>query len=263
MGYLKTTIISSIMFVIGGFFGYKLCEKKLAETYRKDIEDTIQRMKRYDEEVEAENNDDEDDDDHKASESVVLLKKQLAKTPDKEQPSKVNYSKFAKPNIFDYAHEVSDMKIKDNKVELTADVAEDLEEEDDGDDDDNDDDTEPDPQEDEENEYEPYMILEEQYYDCMNNQGDDGQMLFYYTKDQVVCEEDDSVVDDYYKILGYDFENILDTDAKVWVRNANLRTVYEICRIDKSYAESVTNLAETPKEKEFRHAGRLKEAKDA
>lgn len=236
---MKNIIITSVAFLLGGFIGYKVCEKQLAETYRQDLESVIQRMTKYDTD-----NVPEGEEDNATDEAILFTKQQQ-----KEQNEKVNvdYSKFAKPSIFDYAHDLEDKP----------------DEEEEDDDDDDDDDLTEEPQEDEENEYDPYLILEEEYHYSMDHNGDDGQLLFYYVDDQVVCEEDDSVVDDYYKILGYDFEEDLNVNVKTWVRNANLRTVYEVHRIDKSYAETVSTLAETPQERTLRRAGRMKEAKDA
>ena len=47
-----------------------------------------------------------------------------------------------------------------------------------------------------------------------------------------------------------------------WVRNDTLMILYEIHRVDDSYARTVANAIETPKEREFRILGRRKQALD-
>lgn len=245
MNRLNIILLSSVMLAIGGVIGYKICEKKLKEENRKDIEDILHRMEKYDDlcpDI------DEDDSLKNDKEPVVLLKKE---TKAEEKTEKIDYTKFSKPNLFDYAKslqeedasEEEEEEEEEDPEELISDVVEDFDD-------------------DEENAYEPHIITEELYNFAVNNNGDDCQLLFYYAEDQVVCEEDDTVVDDYYKILGYDFESELYTATKTWVRNSNNSTVYEIHRIDSSYAKSIANLVETPKEKDFRRAGRLKKARD-
>ena len=47
-----------------------------------------------------------------------------------------------------------------------------------------------------------------------------------------------------------------------WVRNDTLLTMYEIHRIDDSYEETVANVNEIPREREYRILARRKEALD-
>ena len=90
----------------------------------------------------------------------------------------------------------------------------------------------------------------------------DRQFLYYYSEDRVLCEDDDSIVEDEEELVGFDYEDILDIQTTVWVRNDKVNTLYEIHRIDDSYASSVANIAETPKERDYRIKGRRKQALD-
>lgn len=243
MDSLKTLIFGVVTFTIGGIVGYKICEKHLAEAYREDLEDAIQRNKKYDMEVGKNVDSQEDPDD-----AVVLFKRK--KDEKDEEERKIDYTKFIKPNIFVYADE---MQADEDKEETDDESEEDFEDE-----------AEDEDEEDIENdEYEkqPIVLMEEYYYELLDS-GAEGQMLFYYSKDGVVCEEDDTIVDHHNVLLGNEFEDVLYDNDIVWVRNPDLDTIYEIHKIDSSYLEDVTNAVETPRERSFRHAGRIKKAVD-
>ena len=250
MDNFKTLMVGAVMFIVGTVVGYKICEKQLAEAYREDLEDVIQRTKKYDDEVGG------DVDSQDVSEEDVILF-QRKKDEENTEERKIDYTKFVKPNIFIYADEMQ------------------VDGEDEGDDEDpseEDYEAEQDPEDidiedidakydNDEYEDEPFLIMEEYYHELLND-GAEGQLLFYYSKDGVVCEEDDSIVEKHSTILGTEFEDVLNTDTVVWVKNPALNTMYEIRKIDGSYLEEVSNAIETPRERSFRHAGRIKKAID-
>lgn len=88
--------------------------------------------------------------------------------------------------------------------------------------------------------------------------------LYYYSTDQVLCEDDDTEIDieDEEKIIGFDYEDMLEMQTTAWVRNDEIKTLYQIHRLDESYQEMVGNVSETPREREYRILARRKRVLD-
>lgn len=108
----------------------------------------------------------------------------------------------------------------------------------------------------------PYLIEPEEYREGPEDY--DHQVLYYYAEDRTLCEDDDTKIDenDEEECVGFDYEDKLDMQTTAWVRNDQLRVLYEIHRIDDSYKKAVQNVSETPREREFRIQGRRKQAMD-
>lgn len=108
----------------------------------------------------------------------------------------------------------------------------------------------------------PYLIEPEEYREGPEDY--DHQVLYYYAEDRTLCEDDDTKIDenDEEECVGFDYEDKLDMQTTAWVRNDQLRVLYEIHRIDDSYKKAVQNVSETPREREFRIQGRRKHAID-
>ena len=106
----------------------------------------------------------------------------------------------------------------------------------------------------------PYTINEAEYDDAPENYT--RQDLYYYSSDRVLCEDDDSIVEEEEALIGFDYEDVLDMQTTAWVRNDAIMNVYQIHRIDQSYSETVANVMETPRERDFRIIGRRKEVLD-
>lgn len=107
---------------------------------------------------------------------------------------------------------------------------------------------------------EPYLIEPEEYHEGPEEY--DRQALYYYANDRTLCEDDDAQVEDEEACVGFDYEDKLDMQTTCWVRNDQLRVLYEIHRIDESYKSAVLGLSETPREREFRIQGRRKKGLD-
>jgi len=97
---------------------------------------------------------------------------------------------------------------------------------------------------------EPYLIEYEEFVDGV--EGYEVQDLYFYTVDGVLCEDDDTKVEDWDKLVGYDFEDKLMMQTSAFVRNDQLMMLYEIHRIPHSYQKDILGIAETPKEREIR-----------
>lgn len=106
----------------------------------------------------------------------------------------------------------------------------------------------------------PYVIDYDEYNDGPEEY--ERQFLYYYSVDRVLCEDDDSEVEEEEELVGLDYEDTLDMQTTVWVRNDTLSVLYEIHRVDASYKDTVVNARETPREREFRILGRRKQALD-
>lgn len=106
----------------------------------------------------------------------------------------------------------------------------------------------------------PYVIDYNEFTDGPSEY--DKQCWYYYMIDRVLCEDDDSIVEDEEELVGLDYEDVLDMQTTVWVRNDTLNTLYEIHRIDDSYKMAVEGIVETPREREYRILGRRKQALD-
>lgn len=108
----------------------------------------------------------------------------------------------------------------------------------------------------------PYVIDYDEYMDGPENY--ERIPLYYYSHDRVLCEDDDSKIDteEEEDIVGFDYEDVLDMQTTVWVRNDILMGLYEIHRVDASYKVTVEGALETSREREFRILGRRKKAMD-
>lgn len=106
----------------------------------------------------------------------------------------------------------------------------------------------------------PYVIEFDEFDDAP--EGYTKEVLYYYSKDRVLCEDDDSMIEDEEGVVGLDYEDVLEMQTNAWVRNDALLMMYEIRRIDDSYHESVANVVETPREREYRILGRRKQGID-
>ena len=100
----------------------------------------------------------------------------------------------------------------------------------------------------------PYVIDFDEYEETI--EGYERQTLYYYSKDRVLCEDNDEEVEDEEVLVGFDYEDVLDMQTTAWVRNDQIMVIYEIIRVDDSYAETVANAIETPSERERRISNR-------
>ncbi len=107
---------------------------------------------------------------------------------------------------------------------------------------------------------EPYLIEPDEYREGPEEYTH--QTLYYYAHDRTLCEDDDTEFELEEECVGFDYEDVMDTQMTCWVRNDKISTLYEIHRIDDSYRRAVLNVSETPREREFRLQGRRKQAMD-
>ena len=106
----------------------------------------------------------------------------------------------------------------------------------------------------------PYVIDYDDFADAPDEY--ERQTLYFYSNDGYLCDEEDQLVEDEEKIVGREFEDVLNFEPVVFVRNDILKTVYEIYRLDRSYQEDIKEVIETPQERELRRMARRKEVAD-
>ena len=83
----------------------------------------------------------------------------------------------------------------------------------------------------------PYVIPHSEFEEI--EVGYTKTVLYYYSVDNVLCEEDDTKIetDDEETLVGFDYEDVLEMQTTAWVRNDEIKTLYQIHRIDESYQE--------------------------
>lgn len=106
----------------------------------------------------------------------------------------------------------------------------------------------------------PYVIDYDDFADAPDEY--ERQTLYFYSNDGYLCDEEDQLVEDEEKIVGREFEDVLNSEPVAFVRNDTLKTVYEIYRLDRSYQEDIKEIIETPQERELRRMARRKEIAD-
>lgn len=255
----KNVILTVVGFGAGVVSGYFICTKRLNQQYRKDVEEVkdfyynkliefgIQKP-----EADYETIDKEDLEEEYPQSDKVLGGQDL----ETKRPI-VHYNKPPLQNFVDQY-----------KKEEVENVEEDTEEDTDSVDTDSDYEAEIEARSDEfikrkfENKrnHRPYVIDYNEYTDAPEEY--EKLALYYYSEDRVLCEDDDTKIEDEEEIIGFDYEDVLDMQTTVWVRNDILNAVYEIHRIDESYQHTVEDVVETPREREFRIKGRYKHALD-
>lgn len=270
MSKIKSIISGLVLFGLGGAVGYFTAKKILGEQYRYDVEDVQEfyynKLKElgvmdsgFEPEILEEPEEDAEDDSEAREHFEKLTKTSVEKVERSKGRPIIHYNK---PPI---------EQVLNNKQARVIEVDEDGEEDDDY--------NGIDPDEDEyeaelearaeeyakrraENQSKgwPYVIDHSEYEHGPEEY--EKQCLYYYSKDRVLCEDDDSIVDSEEDLVGLDYEDILDMQTTAWVRNDELGVMYEIHRIDDSYANAVQGVVETPRERDFRIKGRRKAAID-
>lgn len=263
---VKKTLLGLTIFGAGAGLGYFICKKRLTAQYQEDVAEVkqfymnkIEEMGVMDEDfdpedlndgnTEHENDEDEDPNEEEVREYYerVMKYSSAVQQGDRGRPI-INYNK-------------PPLEMKDwGDIEDEGDIEEDSEDEED-----------PMDIAYEAEEYAkrrhenmtnglPYVID----YDEYENGPDEyeRQFLYYYSDDRMLCEDNDTLVEDEEVLVGFDYEDILDMQTTAWVRNDQIMVLYEIHRVDDSYAKTVANAIETPKEREFRILGRRKQALD-
>lgn len=270
---IKNTVVGLAIFGAGAGVGYFVCKRRLVAQYQEDVAEVkqfymnkIEEMGVMDEDFDPEElEDEEDEEDYEDEEEVQEYYNRVMK-----------YSTAIREGERGKGRPL----INYNKPPLELKNWGDLEEDDEGEGDIEEDyDDEEDPmdlayeaelearaEEFARRKYEnktnglPYVIDYNEYEDGPEEY--ERQFLYYYALDRVLCEDNDDIVEDEEELVGLDYEDVLDMQTTAWVRNDQLMILYEIHRIDESYAVTVANAVETPREREYRIIGRRKQALD-
>lgn len=228
----KTVLPLVLAFGLGGFFGYIITKKLLAEKYAEDAQIEIDELKAYY---------------HNKYEGELTKKTRTA-------------LKHVKPDLHTFVtkdepmDEESDAKFyKTDEEEAQAQMDEDLslaaQEE---------------LNEDLVNRYkdpkEPYLIDYAEW--AKPSEIFDKVDLYYYRADDILCDTKDSIIKDPEEILGWDWLNEMQKETTLFIRNEKLAIDYEVHSLGLAYSDEVTSRLETDKERKYRRTARAKKAMD-
>ena len=285
---IKTLLVGITAFGLGGVTGYFVSRKILEGQYQCDVsdmrdiyqqklaelEDMIEAVKEgrepsiYDE-SEEDATEEQEPDDEEETEEERDAREALEVYRGQRRRSVIEYNK---PTLDSFKNAMKEVFHEGSSVIVEPDGDEHLGEVDDDEGDEESDDPEYEADlERESDEFarrqtenmrsgEPYVIDADEYREGPEDYTH--QALYYYALDRTLCEDDDTEVEDEEDVVGFDYEDKLDMQTTCWIRNDRLRVLYEIHRIDESYKNAVSNVAETPREREFRLQGRRKQALD-
>lgn len=223
----KTVLPLVLAFGLGGFFGYIITKKLLAEKYEEEKQNEIYDLKAY-------------------------YHDKYAVVSNDEQGTPV--IKYSKPDLHTLAIKETDAKLfKSDEEEAQAQMDEDLslaaQEEL------NEDLTDlyKDPQE-------PYLIDYAEW--ARPSDVFDKVDLYYYRADDILCDTKDSIIKDPEEILGWDWLNEMQKETTLFIRNEKLAIDYEVHSLGLAYSDEVSSRLETDRERKYRRTARAKKAMD-
>ena len=223
----KTVLPLVLAFGLGGFFGYIITKKLLAEKYEEEKQNEIYDLKAY------------------YHDKYTVVSNDEQGTP---------VIKYSKPDLHTLAIKESDAKLfKSDEEEAQAQMDEDLslaaQEEL------NEDLTNlyKDPQE-------PYLIDYAEW--ARPSDVFDKVDLYYYRADDILCDTKDSIIKDPEEILGWDWLNEMQKETTLFIRNEKLAIDYEVHSLGLAYSDEVSSRLETDRERKYRRTARAKKAMD-
>lgn len=223
----KTVLPLVLAFGLGGFFGYIITKKLLAEKYEEEKQNEIYDLKAY------------------YHDKYTVVSNDEQGTP---------VIKYSKPDLHTLAIKETDAKLfKSDEEEAQAQMDEDLslaaQEEL------NEDLTNlyKDPQE-------PYLIDYAEW--ARPSDVFDKVDLYYYRADDILCDTKDSIIKDPEEILGWDWLNEMQKETTLFIRNEKLAIDYEVHSLGLAYSDEVSSRLETDRERKYRRTARAKKAMD-
>ena len=223
----KTVLPLVLAFGLGGFFGYIITKKLLAEKYEEEKQNEIYDLKAY------------------YHDKYTVVSNDEQGTP---------VIKYSKPDLHTLAIKETDAKLfKSDEEEAQAQMDEDLslaaQEEL------NEDLTDlyKDPQE-------PYLIDYAEW--ARPSDVFDKVDLYYYRADDILCDTKDSIIKDPEEILGWDWLNEMQKETTLFIRNEKLAIDYEVHSLGLAYSDEVSSRLETDRERKYRRTARAKKAMD-
>lgn len=235
----KTVLPLVLAFGLGGFFGYIITKKLLAEKYAEEAQIEIDSVKEY---WREKNEGDKDN------------SKNYPYSKSLQKPDLHTLVKPYSTSVLEQFNEETDAKFyKTDEEEAKAQMDEDLslavQEE---------------LNEDLVNRYkdpkEPYLINYAEW--AKPSEIFDKVDLYYYRVDDILCDTKDLIIKDPEEILGWDWLNEMQKETTLFIRNEKLAIDYEVYSLGLAYSEEVSSRIETDRERKYRRTARAKKAMD-
>lgn len=235
----KTALPIVLAFALGGFAGYIITKKLLAEKYAEEAQIEIDSVKEY---WREKNEGDKDNSkNYPYSKSLqkpdlhTLVKPYLTSVP--EQLNEETDAKY-----FDSEEEEAQAQMnEDLALEAQEEFNEEMQ-------------AEADPNVD------PYLIDYAEF--CKKSDVYDKVDLYYYRLDDILCDTKDTIMQNPEDVLGWDWMKEMQKLNTAFVRNEKLKIDYEIYPISGAFSDEVTSRLETDKERKYRRIARQKKAMD-
>ena len=235
----KTVLPIVLAFALGGFAGYIITKKLLAEKYAEEAQIEIDSVKEY----WREKNEGDADNSKNYPYSKSLQK-----------PDLHTLVKPYSTSVLEQFNEEADARyFKSDEEEAQAQMDEDLTLE--AQEQFNDEmQAEADP------DVDPYLIDYAEF--CKKSDVYDKVDLYYYRLDDILCDTKDTIMQNPEDALGWYWMKEMQKLNTAFVRNEKLKIDYEIYPISGAFSDEVTSRLETDKERKYRRIARQKKAMD-
>ena len=236
MNDTKTVFPLVLAFGLGGFFGYIITKKLLAEKYAEDAQIEIDELKAY------YHNKYEGELTKKTRTVLKYVKPDLHTFITKDEPMEYDIDEESDARYFKSDEEEAQAQMdEDLALEAQEELNEDLT-----------------------NRYkdpkEPYLIDYAEW--AKPSEIFDKVDLYYYRADDILCDTKDSIIKDPEEILGWDWLNEMQKETTLFIRNEKLAIDYEVHSLGLAYSDEVSSRLETDRERKYRRTARAKKAMD-
>ena len=235
----KTALPIVLAFALGGFAGYIITKKLLAEKYAEEAQIEIDNVKEY----WREKNEGDKDNSKNYPYSKSLQKPDLHTLVKPYSTSVLEqFDEEANVKYFDSEEEEAQAQMdEDLALEAQEEFNEEMQAEADPD-------------------VDPYLIGYAEF--CKKSDVYDKVDLYYYRLDDILCDTKDTVMQNPEDVLGWDWMKEMQKLNTAFVRNEKLKIDYEIYPISGAFSDEVTSRLETDKERKYRRIARQKKAMD-
>ena len=235
----KAALPIVLAFALGGFAGYIITKKLLAEKYAEEAQIEINSVKEYW---------------HEKNEGDKENSKNYPYSKSLQKPDLHTLVKPYSTSVLEQFNEETDARyFKSDEEEMQAQIDEDLALE----------------AQEEFNEemqaqadpdVDPYLIDYAEF--CKKSDVYDKVDLYYYRLDDILCDTKDTIMQNPEDVLGWDWMKEMQKINTAFVRNEKLKIDYEIYPISGAFSDEVTSRLETDKERKYRRIARQKKAMD-
>ena len=235
----KTALPIVLAFALGGFAGYIITKKLLAEKYAEEAQIEINSVKEYWREK---------------NEGDTNNSKNYPYSKSLQKPDLHTLVKPYSTSVLEQFNEETDAKYFDSEEEeeqaqMDEDLALEAQEE-----------FNEEMQAEADPDVDPYLISYAEF--CKKSDVYDKVDLYYYRLDDILCDTKDTIMQNPEDVLGWDWMKEMQIMTTAFVRNEKLKIDYEIYPITGAFSDEVTSRLETDKERKYRRIARQKKAMD-